>query len=64
MMSWVFMVLNKKRISQLVIKRLVNIYQDNLSTIVVNNIEGKCMKNTRLSLCQGDVPSMFSLRIV
>ena len=30
-----------------------------MSIIVVNNIEGKCVKNTRLSLRQGDVPSMF-----
>jgi hypothetical protein len=51
--------LKKKGISQLVINRLVNLYQDNLSIIVVNNIEGKCMKNTRLSLHQGDVSSMF-----
>ena len=38
---------------------LQNLYKDNLSIIVVNNIEGKCIKNTRMSLRQGDVPSMF-----
>ena len=58
-MSWVFMVLRKKGVSELVIDRLKNLYQDNLSVIVVNNIEGKCVENRRLSLRQGDVPSMF-----
>ena len=53
------MVLKKKGLSQLVIDRLRNLYQDNLSVIVVNNIEGKCIVNKRLSLRQGDVPSMF-----
>ena len=58
-MSWVFLVLKKKGLSQLVVNRLVNLYQDNLSIIVVTNIEGKCVENKRLSLRQGDVPSMF-----
>ena len=58
-MSWVFMVLKKKGVSKLVIDRLKTLYEDNLSVIVVNNIEGKCIPNRRLSLRQGDVPSMF-----
>ena len=58
-MTWVFMVLRKKGVSELVIQRHNNLYQDNLSVIVVNNIEGKCVANKRLSLRQGDVPSMF-----
>ena len=58
-MSWVFLVLRKKGVSQKAIKRLRNLYQDNLSIIVVNNIEGKCIKNIRLSLRQGDILSMF-----
>ena len=58
-MTWVFMVLRKKGLSEMVIHRLQNLYMDNLSIIVVNNIEGKCIQNTRLSLRQGDVPSMF-----
>ena len=57
-MSWVFMVLKKKGVSKLVIDRLKTLYEDNLSVIVVNNIEGKCIPNRRLSLRQGDVPSM------
>ena len=40
------------------INRLQNLYKDNLSIVVVNNIEGKCIKNIRLSLRQGNIPSM------
>ena len=58
-MSWVFQVLKKKGLSEAVIKRLNNLYQDNISIIVVNSIEGKGIKNNRLSLRQGDIPSMF-----
>ena len=58
-MPWVFSVLQKKGLSQEVINRYINLYQDNLSVIVVNNIEGKCIKNLRLYLRQGDIPSMI-----
>ena len=58
-MSWVFMVLRKKGVCEGVIQRLQNLYHDNLSIVVVNNIGGKCVKNLRLSLRQGDIPSMF-----
>ena len=58
-MSWVFMVMKKKGLSEVVINMLKNLYNDNISIIVVNNIEGKCIKNIRMSLRQGDVPSMF-----
>ena len=58
-MSWVFSVLKKKGLDQRVLDHLSNLYQDNMSIIVVNNIEGKCVKNIRLSLRQGDIPSMF-----
>ena len=58
-MSWVFLVLERKGLSQAVICRLKNLYQENLSIIVVNNMEGKCVKNIRLSLRQGDIPSMY-----
>ena len=58
-MPWVFKVLKKKGLKQSVIDCLYNIYEDNLSVVVVNNIEGQCFKNNRMSLRQGDVPSMF-----
>ena len=58
-MSWVFMVLEKKGVSTKVINRLKNLYHENFSIVVVNNIAGKIVKNFRLSLRQGDTPSMF-----
>ena len=57
-MHWVFMVLAKKGLSQQVINRLKNLYMENLSVIVVNNDLGRVIKNERLSVRQGDVPSM------
>ena len=59
LLPWVFKVLKKKGLKQSVIDCLYNIYEDNLSVVVVNNIEGQCFKNNRMSLRQGDVPSMF-----
>ena len=58
-MPWVFMVLQKKGVSMKVIHLLQNLYQDNISIIFVNNIAGKRVNNNRLSLRQGDLPSMF-----
>ena len=58
-MSWVFLVLQKKGVSPEVIRHLENLYQDNLSIVVVNNIAGKVVCNDRLSLRQGDIPSMY-----
>ena len=58
-MTWVFQVLRKKGLNEAVINRLANLYKDNVSIVVVNNIQGKAIKNNRLSLRQGDVPSMI-----
>ena len=58
-MDWVFLVLQKKGVSEAVINRLRNLYKDNISIVVVNNIEGKGVRNLRLSLRQGDIPSMY-----
>ena len=58
-MPWVFMVLQKKGLNMQVIHRLQNLYQDNISIVYVNNIAGKRVRNNRLSLRQGDLPSMF-----
>ena len=55
-MTWVFQVLRKKGLNEAVINRLANLYKDNVSIVVVNNIQGKAIKNNRLSLRQGDVP--------
>ena len=58
-MTWVFKVLEKKGVNMEVISRLKNLYEDNHSIVFVNNIAGKTIKNNRMSLRQGDLPSMF-----
>ena len=57
-MHLVVQVLRKKGLSELVINRMQNLYKENLSIIVVNNVLGRVLKNERLSIRQGDVPSM------
>ena len=57
-LDWVFMVLEKKGVHREVIRRLQNLYRENLSIVVVNNVQGKAVRNIRLSLRQGDLPSM------
>ena len=57
-LDWVCMVLGKKGLDSRAISRLKHLYKNNLSVIVVNNIPGKSVKNIRLSLRQGDLPSM------
>ena len=57
-LDWVYMVLEKKGLPSQVIQRLKNLYRDNLAVVVVNNIPGKSVLNVRLSLKQGDLPSM------
>ena len=57
-LDWAFMVLEKKGLDMMAINRLKNLYKDNISVIVVNNIPGKAVKNIRMSLRQGDLPSM------
>ena len=57
-LDWVCMVLAKKGLDSRAISRLKNLYRNNVSVIVVNNIPGKSVKNIGLSLRQGDLPSM------
>ena len=57
-LEWSLKVLRKKGLDEKVIKRLNNLYTDNISVIVVNNIQGKRVNNNRGSLRQGDLPSM------
>ena len=49
-----YQVMCKKGLCEEVIERYQNLYKDNLSIVVVNNIQGKCVKNTRQSIRQGD----------
>ena len=50
--------LERKGLPEQVIQRLQNLYKDNVAVVVVNNIPGKSVMNVRLSLKQGDLPSM------
>ena len=58
-MEWVYMVMAKKGVAQVVIDRIRRIYADSTTTVVVNNILGETFPNIRGSLRQGDVPSMY-----
>ena len=57
-LEWVFMVLKEKGLDSRVIERYRNLYRENITVVVVNNIPGRAVKNIRLSLRQGDIPSM------
>ena len=58
-MLWVFRVLKAKGVDQAVIDRLMNIYGDNITVVVVNNIPGRAFINLRWSMRQGDLPSVI-----
>ena len=55
---WCLQVLEKKGASPSFVARLKNLYTNNLSIVVVNNVPGAAVENVRLTLRQGDVPSM------
>ena len=57
-LDWTFKVLERKGLDQKVIKRLMNLYSNSVSIVVVNNVEGSNVRNIRGSLRQGDLPSM------
>ena len=57
-LTWCLRVLEKKGACQEFLKRLRNLYSNNISIVVVNNILGAAVENIRLSLRQGDVQSM------
>ena len=54
---WVLKVLRAKGISEEVISHLSNLYSNNFTIVVVNNIPGRSFKNNRWSIRQGDRPS-------
>ena len=56
-MLWVFRVLKAKGVDQAVIDRLMNIYGDNITVVVVNNIPGRAFINLRWSMRQGNLQS-------
>ena len=45
-MLWVFRVLETKGVSKKVVERLMNLYKDNITVVVVNNVPEKAIKNT------------------
>ena len=57
-LNWCLQVLEKKGASAQFLVRLRNLYSKHFSIIVVNNIPGAAVENIRLTLRQGDVPSM------
>ena len=44
----------KKVLSEDTFNRYRNLYEDNYSIVVVNNVAGRCVHNTRKSIRQGD----------
>ena len=58
-MNWVYMVLEKKGVDHQVVNRIQRLYSGCKTVVVVNNQLGRCIPNSRGSLRQGDVPSMY-----
>ena len=58
-MLWVFKVMLAKGMDPAVVDRYMNIYRDNITVVVVNNILGKAFFNSRWSMRQGDLPSVY-----
>ena len=54
---WVLEVLRAKGLAEEVIHHLVNLYSNNITIVVVNNILGRKYENKRWSIRQGDRPS-------
>ena len=57
-LSWCLKVMEKKGACPEFLARLRNLYTNNLSVIVVNNIQSAAVQNVRVTLRQGDVPRM------
>ena len=56
-LTWVFQVLEAKGVDKQFINTLKNLYDNHLTVVVINNIQGKCFQNKRWSIRQGDRPS-------
>ena len=56
-LTWVFQVLEAKGLDKEVINIIRNLYNNNLTIVVVNNVQGSCFLNSRWSIRQGDRPS-------
>ena len=58
-MCWVYAVLLQKNLDPKIVHRLSNIYSNNFTIPVINQVHGQPIPNLRGSLRQGDIPSMF-----
>ena len=58
-MCWVYAVLLQKKLDAKVAHRISNLYSDNFTIPVINQVHGKPIPNIRGSLRQGDIPSMY-----
>ena len=56
-LTWVFQVLLAKGLDKQVVNRLYNLYNNHLTVVVINGVQGRCFSNTRWSIRQGDRPS-------
>ena len=54
---WVLAVLRAKGLAEEAIKHLINLYSNNITIVVVNNVLGRKFENKRWSIRQGDRPS-------
>ena len=57
-LTWCLQVMSRKGLDDEVIARYRNLYDDNISIIVVNGIQGRKIKNVRQSVRQGNKFSM------
>ena len=48
-----------KGVDQRVLDTLSNIYANNITVVVVNNVAGRAIINSRWSMRQGDVPFVY-----
>ena len=58
-MGWTYKVLEKKGCDELIVNRIKNLYSDSVTICVINNVLGEPIENRRVSLRQGDIPSMY-----
>ena len=56
-LRWVLDVLRAKGLAEEAIKHIENLYSENITVVVVNNVPGRKFKNNRWSIRQGDRPS-------
>ena len=62
-LDWVFMVLDRKGLDRRVINRLTNLYKDNFSVVVVNNVPGKSVQKHQDVSAPGGSPKYASLQL-